>query len=91
MAKIYSQEVGPEIILDTKIDLSSATKVAIKAYQPDGTLVELDGTVTDTTKVKHVKTANTLNVRGLWRLHSYAEFSDGEKQYWGDQYDLWIY
>lgn len=90
MAKIYADEVGPEVVLDTNIDLSGASKVAIKAYQPDGTLVELSGEVTETTKIKHTKTASTLNVRGLWRLHAYAEFATGEK-YWGDQFDLRIY
>jgi len=90
MARIYAAEVGPQVVLETGLDLSAASSVAIKAYDPDGELFTLAATVTDTTKLKHTKTAITLNEAGAWTLHSYAEFAGGVV-YWGDPYSLRIY
>lgn len=85
MADLFDLEVGPIIQAETGVDLSGASKVAIKATNPSGTGVELAGSASGT-KVQHTKTASTLNVVGPWVLQAYAEI--GANKYWGDEANL---
>lgn len=91
MAKIYHSEKGPKITAKTGITLTSASKVAIKAKYKEDATVELDGNIHETSKIQHVKTADTLNKVGDWTLFAYAEFEDGSVVYIGDACVMKIY
>lgn len=61
---------GTEIVLDTEEDISTATGFEIVGTMPDGSAIEWDAVIEDTTKVKYVTeegdhgdTAGTMYVR----------------------------
>jgi len=87
MGKVFAADVGTKIILDTGQDLSAATLTKIKAKVRGGTEVKtLDGTVVETTKIQHSKTAETLATAGVWTLQAYVEFT--ADKYWGEKVTL---
>ena len=71
--KVYVGDSGTEIILDTLVDLSTATKVSIKVRRPNGAVTEWVGTVFETTKVRYVTQPGDLSVKGPHLLQAYAE------------------
>lgn len=81
MGKVYTGTVGLLIEVETgKDDLDNATTVKILVQKPDGSTDEWDATVSGTT-LQHVTEAGDLNVPGLYKLQSYAEYPDGSTFY----------
>jgi len=78
---VFDKDVGTVIQLETGVDLTNAIEVAILAEDPHGETHVLDASVTDTTKIKHVKRADTLHIPGKWRLQAYVKFSDSSEYY----------
>lgn len=68
--KIYVGDIGTEIILDTGVDLSSATSLKIAVKKGDGSVGEWAATIFETTKVKHVSADGDLNVSGLYSFQA---------------------
>ena len=65
---IFLNDVGTEIILDTRVDISAATTANILYTKPDGTTGTWVGVVYDTTKVKYTVVTDDLDVTGDWKL-----------------------
>jgi hypothetical protein len=69
--KIYKDDIGTEIILDTGVDITSATTHDIKYKKPDGTLGSWTGTIKDTTKVSYTIIASDLDQSGEYEVQAY--------------------
>jgi len=68
MSKVYVGDVGTEIILDCKEDISAATVSDILAKKPNGVVVTWIGTVISLTKIKYATVASDLDMAGTWKL-----------------------
>jgi hypothetical protein len=78
MGKIYKDQTYLSIIIDTGVDIQTATVKKIKYIDPSGTPGEVVGTLNGTTKIKYdFTTTNTLKTAGSWIFWSFVVFSDG--------------
>lgn len=73
MGKIYKNDIGTEIILDTGQSLLEASEVKIRAVKPSKRIVTWSGTVTETSKVRYVTTEGDWSESGKWKLQAYVE------------------
>ncbi len=64
--KYYVGDIGTEILLDTKVDLTGGTDAKIKVKKPDGNAVEWDASIKDTTRLSHVAEADELDQAGTY-------------------------
>ena len=71
-AKVYVGDVGTAIELDTTVDISGASSVAIEVKKPDGTTATWSGTVTGTgnTKIRYVTTTGDIDQAGIYFLQA---------------------
>lgn len=67
---IFESQTLFDLILDTNVNLSSATTTNIKYTKPDGTQGTFSGTAYETTKVKYEVQANDLNAVGVWKFQA---------------------
>lgn len=71
--KLYVGDIGTEIILDTKTDISGASSVAIKYMKPGTTSISSwVGTILDGTKVRYVLQVDDIDVSGTWKIMAYV-------------------
>lgn len=90
MAKVYSGDIGTDIVLDTLVPLATATLLSIKVKEPNGTTTTWSGTLDSTTKIKHTLVlGDTQNKHGTFKLQSYAEFPGWSGL--GETVDLEVY
>jgi len=89
VGKVYTDDIGTLIKLDTGEALAGATGCKIIARPPKGGAIELAATVVEGTKLQHVKSATTLREVGIWQLQAYVKF--GEEEYCGEIVGLQIY
>lgn len=73
MSKYYVNDIGTEIVVDTGVDISTATTTTMKVKKPDGTLVEWDATIVGLTKLRYVVIAGDWNIKGKYSLQAYVE------------------
>lgn len=73
--KIYKDDIGTILILDTKSTLTGATEASIKYKKPDGIEGTWVGEVFETTKVKYVVEDGDLDMAGKWTLQVYVELA----------------
>lgn len=66
--KIYVGHVGLPIICDCDQDVSAATVRKINVERPDGSVVVWDAVAHDSTHIKFVTIAGSLNASGKWRF-----------------------
>jgi hypothetical protein len=71
MAKIYVDNVGGVILLDTKTDISAATSIVIKVKKPDNSKAEWAAAVYNTTFVKYTTIADDLNMPGDYKVQAH--------------------
>lgn len=72
--KIYVGTIGTVIVLDTKVDISTATKASIKVLKPDGVVTEWIGdVVTPGTSITYTTQGADLSVVGVYKLQAYIE------------------
>jgi len=93
MGKVYQNDIGTKIILDTETDLTDATVAKIKVKKPSGTILEWDATIEDPNagKISYVITSSDiLDEPGLWSFQAYVEFVDGAKLH-GEIAKLMVY
>ena len=72
-AKIYTDDVGTLISLDTGLSastLATATTKEIRTLRPDGTIVTWAGTV-NASKVEYVTKAGDLSLAGTYKMQVY--------------------
>jgi hypothetical protein len=72
-AKYYIGAVGVEIIMETCLDITEATKVAIEVEKPDGTEDEWIGEIYGTTQIKYTTIAGDLDQAGKYYVQAYVE------------------
>ena len=93
MGKIYQNDIGTKIILDTETDLSDASVVKIKVKKPSGTTLEWDASIEDAsagTISYIIASSDILDETGLWSFQAYVEFSNGAKLH-GETAKLMVY
>lgn len=67
---IFETQTLFDLILDTNVDLSSATTTNIKYTKPDGSEGTFTGIAYDTTKVKYEVQTNDLDDIGVWKFQT---------------------
>ena len=70
MSKVYIGDTGTAIVLDTLQNISTATLAAIEVRKPNGTLVTWTGAIFETTKVRFITLAGTLDMPGDWAMQA---------------------
>ena len=78
MTKIYINDTGSSIILETGLVLTGALSLKIAVRKPDMTEIEWPAIIHGDTAVKYITVDGDLNMPGIWTLHSNVEMSDGE-------------
>ena len=80
MGDIFVGDVGVEIRLDTKQDLSNATVTKILAKKPSGSTVVWNATkYGTTTKITYTTDSDDLDEAGDWSLQAYVEWTTSSK------------
>jgi hypothetical protein len=80
MSKVYVGQSALTILLETGIDLSTATTTEIRYKKPDGTEGSWPATVTGSSNTKlsyGVADTSQLDQEGEWKVWAYAVFSSG--------------
>ena len=86
---VHTAEVDKSIDFETGVTLTGAA-VELRVAPPkakqaaDGTwdpTFTYTGAIQDTTKIRHTKTATTLNIKGVWIVQARVVFSGGEIEY----------
>jgi hypothetical protein len=68
--KHYVGEIGTEILLDTKVDITTATNTKIKCKKPDATTVDWTATIKETTKLSYIIVSGDFNQTGLYMVQA---------------------
>ena len=71
--EVFVGDVGTEIVLDCKEDISAATAREIVARRPNGTRVAWSAVADGTTAIKYVTQDGDLCVAGNWKLQARVE------------------
>lgn len=88
MGKVYKDDVGTEIILDCKEDITDALSYLIKVKKPNGDLVEWKAELkpATTTKMRYFIQEGDLDQSGRYFLQAYPELASwkgrGETGIW---------
>lgn len=70
--KYYVGDIGTEIIVDTCSDITAATAVKLIVEKPDGTIEDWDGSVYETTKIRHVVVSGDFDQSGEYTLQAHV-------------------
>ena len=73
MSKVFVGDVGTVIILDTKVNITTATVRKILAEKPSGQSVEWTASLEGTTAIKYTIQAGDLDQEGIWMIQAYVE------------------
>lgn len=73
MTKVYTGDVGTEIVLDCGVDVSTATVRKILVKKPGGAAAEWPAVADGTNRIKYVTVAGDLDTTGTWYLQAYVE------------------
>ena len=89
MGKVYKNDVGKEIRVDTGIDLSQSTYVELQVLTPTGETKWVDVTVTSgsteynetsgMTVIKYITKSGDLLSSGCYTVMAYVEFGSGSR------------
>ena len=72
-SRYYVGDIGTEVLVDTCVDVTTATLLQIRVNKPDGTTVVWTGTVYDTTKIRYVIQDGDWDQEGQYRYQAYVE------------------
>ena len=72
-SRYYVGDIGTELIVDTCVDITTATLAQILVQKPDGTTDTWTGAVYDTTKIKYVIQSGDWDQEGQYRYQAYVE------------------
>lgn len=73
VSKYYVGDIGTEIIVDTCVDISTATVTNLLIRKPDGTSHTWVGVIYNTQYIKYVVVADDFDQTGEYRLQAYVE------------------
>lgn len=92
MGKIYKNQTSLSLVLDTKVDLSTASSLKIQYRKPDGTTgTDLTGTLSGTTKILYnFASPAILTTSGLYIFWAFVTFADGRVAY-GRPVEIMVY
>ncbi len=79
---VFKTQTLLDLILDTNIDITSATVTRIYYEKPDGSVGFWAGTVEDTTKIKYAIQTDNIDTAGTWRFQTQVVI--GGRTGWGD-------
>lgn len=79
--KHYQNEIGTAIILQTGVDISTATVHKIFLKKPDGTSEEKTATIENTTDLQYITITGDLAECGEYMAQGYVELPSGWKGY----------
>jgi len=88
--KIYKDDIGVEIRLNTGQSLTGATSMKIMVQKPDGTETEWVAQQYDSTTIYYVTVSGDLAASGDYTLQSYVEWGEDSK-HTGESVILKIY
>ena len=91
MGKVYKNDIGTIITIDSGEDLSSATVKKIYFKKPDGTLGNWSASVVDTTKLRYTTEAGDLNMAGTWQFQIYVELPSWQGRGETESYQIYDY
>ena len=93
MSKHYLHETGSELILDTGVNIGTASTYYIEYKKPSGVVGTFTATLyssyselaqaTGTYLLKHTLAYNDLDVSGKWKFHAFVAAVDGT--WWGER------
>lgn len=73
MSKHYVGDIGTEILVDVKSNISTATELVLRVRKPvSGTLVNWTGTLEGLTKIKYIVADGDWNEVGVYNLQAYV-------------------
>jgi hypothetical protein len=75
-SKYYVGDIGTVIIVNTCVDLSTATQVSLKVEKPDGTLATWPGTVYETNSIRYVVQDGDFDQDGEYSVQAYIKIQD---------------
>ena len=87
--KVYKNDIGTAIILDTTENITAQTVLKILYQKPSGTVGEWAATVFQTTKARYVTISGDLNEKGLWYLQIYLEIPAWKG--YGETVEMYVY
>jgi hypothetical protein len=90
MGKIYKEDIGVVIRLNTNVDITGAATQGIYVSTPDGDEVYWPATVYSTTWVTYTSVDGDFDDDGDYLLQSYAKWSD-DSIHRGETYTLTVY
>lgn len=76
MSKFYKNSIGVSIIVDTGLDIGSATSLELVVKKPDDTTVTWTGIAEGLTKIKYVIQSGDWDQSGTYLLQAKVTFSD---------------
>ena len=88
--KIYVNTHGIRLSIDTKMDLTDATKVAIKVKKPDGTEIEWPG-FKNGQYIEYLIGENDLDIPGYYKIQAYVEKDNGNIVLLGETSGIYVY
>jgi len=80
MGKVYVDDTGQKLILETETDLSNATTKKIKVKKPSGVEEEWDANIEGNPsegRLSYVIQSGDFSEAGTYKFQAYVEFSDG--------------
>ena len=87
--KVYKNDIGTAIILDTTENITTQTELKILYQKPSGLEGYWDASVFDTTKARYITTSGDLNEKGLWYLQVYLEIPNWRG--YGETVEMYVY
>lgn len=71
----YVGDIGTVLMVNTKEDISTASKVSLKIKKPDDTEVEWIGTVDRTTYIRYATVSGDFDQSGEYHMNAYVEMT----------------
>ena len=89
MGRIFKGDVGVDLRVDTKIDLTGASQTTLKVRKPNKREVEWTAT-TSGTELRYTTASGDFDVAGVYRICAYVEFGAASK-HTGETAELTVY
>ena len=87
--KVYRNDIGTAIILDTTENITTQTDLRILYQKPSGLTGQWTAAVFETTKARYVTISGDLDEKGLWYLQVYLEIPQWKG--YGETVEMYVY
>ena len=89
--KPFVGDVGTVITVNTREDISTATKVSLMVQKPDGSEDEWIGTIYNERYIRYTIADGDFNVAGTYRLQAYVEMPGWKGRGVTTEFDVYDY